>query len=72
MPSANKSKQVRKPASVTLRIELCDIEPLIWRRIVVPPSWPMSTLYSYLQWVMGWLETHLHEFRVFDKIFLQN
>jgi Plasmid pRiA4b ORF-3-like protein len=66
--NANRSKQVRKPASVTLRIELCDIEPLIWRRIVVPASWPMSTLHNYVQWVMGWQDTHAHEFRIGDQI----
>jgi pRiA4b ORF-3-like protein len=68
MPKANQSKQVRKPASVVLRIELYDIEPLIWRRIVVPTSWPMSTLHNYLQWAMGWQDTHPHEFRVLDKV----
>jgi hypothetical protein len=51
VPNANRSKQVRKPASVALRIELCNIEPLIWRRIVVPATWPMSTLHNYVQWV---------------------
>jgi hypothetical protein len=66
--SANRSKQVRKPASVVLRIELCDIEPLIWRRIVVPTSWPVSTLHHYVQWVMGWQDTHAHEFRIGDQV----
>jgi hypothetical protein len=66
--NANRSKQVRKPASVVLRIELCDIEPLIWRRIVVPASWPMSTLHHYMQWVMGWQDTHAHEFRIGDQL----
>jgi len=49
MPNATRPKRVRKPASVVLRIELCDIEPLIWRRIVVPTSWPMATLHHYVQ-----------------------
>jgi hypothetical protein len=66
--NANRSKQVRKPASVVLRLELCDIEPLIWRRIVVPTSWSMSTLHDYVQWVMGWQDTHAHEFRIGDQI----
>jgi hypothetical protein len=68
VPKPNRSKQVRKAASVALRIELCDIEPLIWRRIVVPTSWPMSTLHNYVQWVMGWQDTHAHDFRVLDKV----
>jgi hypothetical protein len=64
----NRSKQARKPASVAVRIELYDIEPLIWRRIVVPTSWPMSTLHHYVQWVMGWQDTHAHEFRIGDQV----
>ena len=68
MPNANRSKHVRKPAAVALPIELCDIEPLIWRRIVVPASWPMSTLHHYVQGVMGWQDTHAHEFRVGDQV----
>lgn len=68
MSSANRPKQILAPASVALRIELCDIEPLIWRRIVVPTSWPMSTLHNYVQWVMGWQDTHAHEFRVGDLV----
>jgi hypothetical protein len=72
VPNADRSKQVRKPASVALRIELCDIEPLIWRRIVVPAAWPMSTLHNYVQWVMGWQDTHAHEFRVLEKVIAPN
>jgi hypothetical protein len=55
-----------------MRIELCDIEPLIWRRIVVPTSWPMSTLHHYVQWVMGWQDTHAHEFRIGDQAIAPN
>jgi hypothetical protein len=68
MPNATRSKRIRNPTSAVLRIELCGIEPLIWRRMVVPTSWPMSTLHHYLQWVMGWQDTHAHEFRIGDQI----
>jgi len=68
VPNANRAKQVRKPTSVAMRIELCDIEPLIWRRIVVPTFWPMSTLHHYVQSVMGWQDTHAHEFRIGDQV----
>ena len=68
MPNATRSKRIRKVTSVVLRIELCDIEPLIWRRMVVPTSWPMSTLHQYVQWVMGWQDTHAHEFRIGEQI----
>ena len=67
-PDASRPKQVRKPASAELRIELRDIEPLIWRRIIVPTSWPMSTLHHYVQSVMGWQDSHAHEFRIGGQI----
>jgi Plasmid pRiA4b ORF-3-like protein len=50
-----------------LRVELKDIEPLIWRRIVVSNQWTFATLHSYLQWVMGWQDSHAHEFRVSER-----
>ena len=52
-----------KPQAVALRIELCDIQPLIWRRIVVFNHWTLASLHHYVQWVMGWQDTHAHEFR---------
>jgi hypothetical protein len=68
MANATRTKRDRKPVSVVLRIELYDIEPLIWRRIVVPTAWPMSTLHHYMQWVMGWQDSHAHEFQIGDQI----
>jgi hypothetical protein len=56
-----------KSLLVALRVELLDIEPLIWRRIVVSNQWTFNALHSYLQWVMGWQDSHAHEFRVADS-----
>ena len=53
-----------KPQPVALRIELLDIAPLIWRRVLVPNQWTLTSLHNYLQWVMGWMDTHAHEFHV--------
>lgn len=49
---------------VALRIELLDITPMIWRRIVVANQWTFASLHNYLQWVLGWQDSHAHEFRV--------
>lgn len=49
---------------IALRVELQDIEPLIWRRIVVSNQWTFAALHHYLQWIMGWQDSHAHEFRV--------
>jgi hypothetical protein len=48
-------------------VELLNIEPLIWRRIVVSNQWTFAALHNYLQWVMGWQDSHAHEFRVGDQ-----
>ena len=49
---------------VTLRIELLDVAPLVWRRVLVSNQWTLASLHNYLQWVMGWMDTHAHEFQV--------
>lgn len=56
-----------KKSPVALRIELLNVEPLIWRRIVVSNQWTFASLHNYLQWVMGWQDSHAHEFRVGDR-----
>ena len=53
-----------KPRAVALRIELLDVAPLIWRRVLVPNNWTFATLHHYLQWVMGWTDSHAHEFEI--------
>lgn len=46
----------------TLRIELCDSDPLIWRELEVPTSITLKSLHEIIQAVMGWLDYHLWEF----------
>jgi hypothetical protein len=50
------------PPIYQLKITLIDIEPPIWRRIQVPCSIKMCCLHSAFQAVMGWKDSHLHEF----------
>ena len=45
-----------------LRIELEDIEPLIWRRVAMPISMNLKALHRVIQAAMGWLDYHLWEF----------
>lgn len=47
---------------MALRIELLDVEPLVWRRVLVSNQWTLASLHGYLQWVMGWMDSHAHEF----------
>jgi hypothetical protein len=53
-----------RPQAIALRIELLDVAPLIWRRVLVSNQWTLASLHHYLQWVMGWTDTHAHEFHV--------
>lgn len=61
----------RNPASMiyTLRVELQYIEPLIWRRLLVPTQIPLPKLHKALQAVMGWTNSHLHSFRIGDRAY---
>jgi Plasmid pRiA4b ORF-3-like protein len=56
MPGSNAN------AIAVLRIELEDIEPLIWRRVAAPTSMSLKDLHGVIQAVMGWRDCHLWEF----------
>ncbi len=51
-----------QPEIVTLRIELCDTDPLIWREVAVPVSITLKTLHDIVQAAMGWTNSHLWTF----------
>lgn len=53
----------------TLRIELCDSDPLIWRQVEVPTSITLKTLHYVIQAAMGWFDQHLWEFRIGSRCF---
>ncbi|MGC9372903.1 MAG: plasmid pRiA4b ORF-3 family protein [Thermovirgaceae bacterium] len=50
-----------------LRIQLLEIEPQIWRRFVVPADITLDRLHDVIQIVMGWTDSHLHEFIIGKK-----
>ncbi len=50
-----------------LKIRLLDIEPEIWRRFVVPAGITLDRLHDVIQIVMGWTDSHLHEFTIGKK-----
>ncbi len=56
---------------IQLKIELADIEPPIWRRVQVPADFPLRQLHNVIQAVFDWLDYHLHEFEVGDKVYGQ-
>jgi hypothetical protein len=50
----------------TVRIELRNTDPVIWRQVEVPTSITLKVLHRIIQAVMGWLDYHLWEFTI-DK-----
>lgn len=49
---------------IQLRIALLAIEPPIWRRVQVPGMMTLPRVHRVFQVVMGWTDSHLHEFVV--------
>jgi len=52
-----------------LYVELEDIEPLVWRRLLVPATITLPKLHDLLQLAMGWANSHLHSFTIADRTF---
>lgn len=50
----------------TVKIELLNTDPLIWREVEVPTSITFEVLHNIVQITMGWLDEHLWEFTI-DK-----
>ncbi len=52
-----------------IRVTLEDSKPPIWRRILVPGDVTLGRLHDILQVVMGWTDSHLHQFIVEDTYY---
>lgn len=46
------------------KVTLRHVRPSIWRRFQVPSHYTLAALHEVLQVVMGWWNSHLHEFRI--------
>jgi hypothetical protein len=58
-----------KPNVFGLRIALLDVQPEVWRSVLVPGSVRLSKLHLIFQEVMGWTDSHLHAFRMEDELY---
>ena len=52
-----------------LRVTLNEVEPMIWRRLLVPADIPLGALHFVLNEAMGWTNSHLHSFTLRDRTF---
>jgi hypothetical protein len=59
---ATPSKRVSAGWQWQLKIELLDVTPVIWRRLIVPSTIELPKLHRVFQTALGWTNSHLHEF----------
>jgi hypothetical protein len=52
------------PSVAVLKITLDEVEPTVMRRIVVPAGIRLDRLHLVIQAAMGWINSHLYEFRI--------
>jgi tetratricopeptide (TPR) repeat protein len=60
----------RKPATglyYALKITLAEVEPPVWRRIVISGNRTLTRLNYAIQAAMGWTHSHLHQFVTDDE-----
>lgn len=54
------------PMAYTLRIDISDAKPPIWRRLVVRSDVTLDVLHTVIQAAFGWWDSHLHRFSLGD------
>ena len=52
-----------------LYVELEDIDPRIWRQLLVPTKITLPKLHELLQLAMGWTNSHLHSFQIGENTY---
>ncbi len=52
-----------------LRVELRDVSPAVWRRMLVPATLTLEDLHVVIQVAMGWQNYHLYEFEIGTRRF---
>ncbi len=50
--------------TVKLHVSLDEIEPEVWRRLVLPANWNLEQLHLAIQAAFNWWNYHLYEFRI--------
>lgn len=58
----------KRAQAYQFRVVLLEVAPPIWRAIQVPETYSFWDLHVALQDSMGWLDYHLHLFRVTEPV----
>jgi hypothetical protein len=54
----------KEPNALQIRVTLREIEPAVWRQLVVPWTWHLGQLHLAIQAAFAWWNHHLHEFNI--------
>lgn len=57
------------PPIYQLKVVLCHVTPMIWRRLLVSSTTTIADLHAILQIAMGWEDLHLHQFHIYGKAY---
>ena len=61
--------QLKSQNAYQLKITLDHTKPAIWRRFIVDSDMKLPDVHKLIQTVMGWYNSHLHQFRINDKFY---
>jgi hypothetical protein len=70
MPSTSRTTSPGQSV-LGLHVSLSEVEPTVWRRLLVPGTVRLARLHDILQVAMGWEDSHLHCFRIGDRCYGQ-
>ena len=54
----------KEPNALQIRVTLPEIEPAVWRQLVLPWTWHLGQLHLAIQAAFNWWNYHLHEFSI--------
>jgi len=57
------------PAIFQVKVAILDIEPAIWRRVLLPADTTLAQLHDVIQAVFGWWDYHLHQYLVDGRLY---
>ncbi len=69
LPTGRPQPMADGPAIFQVKITLLDIEPAIWRRVLVPADTALDQLHEVIQAAFGWWNYHLHQYLVDGKLY---
>jgi hypothetical protein len=69
LPASGPQPLADGPAIFQVKITMLDIEPAIWRRVLVPADTPLDQFHQVIQAAFGWWNYHLHQYLIDGKLY---